>query len=97
MDLNGLFCKMPRSSSVEPPARFPYTILIVCPQCPLTVLTGVEGGSDKTPGAARRPQRLITGVRCGGCDAQGRDLLTVAHRRHGRGPAPPRPRRRGIR
>src|ERR671923_241379 len=43
MDLNGLFCKMPRSSSVEPPARFPYTNFIVCPQCPLTVLKGVEG------------------------------------------------------
>jgi hypothetical protein len=27
---------------VEPPARFPYTNALVCPQCPLTVLKGVE-------------------------------------------------------
>jgi hypothetical protein len=42
-DLNGLFCKMSSSSSVEPPAHFPYTNAIGFPQCPLTVLKGVEG------------------------------------------------------
>src|SRR5919202_3497772 len=42
-DLSGLFCKMSSSSSVEPPAHFPYTNAIGFPQCPLIVLKGVEG------------------------------------------------------
>ena len=42
-DLNGLFCNMSSSSSVEPPAHFPYTNAIGFPQCPRTVLNGVEG------------------------------------------------------
>src|SRR5687768_7207747 len=81
---------MSRSSSVEPPARFPYTDRIVFPPCPLTVLQGIEERTGEIPGAARRPLRLIKGVFSGGCDAQSHGVLTAVTRWHGRSAAPPR-------